>query len=592
MWPHFTPTTVPAPEALWARLSSSAETSFHHLNDAERALLHKNLVKQMSYNSARHVGDVHRALCAPLSDGGLKILSAQLAKINIDALKYVCVDLNCLPRGKLGRLVLVQALIDWRKDKPTEPLPRAPIDSSAVLHRLHKAIREIIHPSWIKKPPHDVGLPRAGTLKAEHWKTLFAIFIPLALLSLWQPGSPISAQNAAQMGPALDTTMHLTCASIAMHKLNLTGAERERFRHLYRQHIFGLKANFPGFELPTHHLGFHIYDFMDQFGSTQNWSCYRGERLIGKLRRIPINHKIGEFEGTLLQSFHKGSAFRRWLMRPDCPRILKTCRNLLDKAFGYVSSGNDDDDGDDSETDSQEEWFHSYARTPTDLIPELGISTNALFLPRIEALFGYYTVPGAPGKGNSYVCFYPHGDTTSGWVAGRIHYIFKKDATIKLALRRNLSLAQEEDPFSVFWNDGFESKLVSTAFSEELEVVEPQWILGHTAMWELNAEVAVVLAIPKIAGEPVKPWHQPIVKFQDMIKELQNGGEADSERDEEDVVESAPVLYNMILETGPPIAEQSNAKARPRALQSSLPASLTSQAMTFRIIHFDLFIHK
>jgi hypothetical protein len=70
----------------------------------------------MNYNSARYIGNIHRALCAPLNDGlekGLKRLSGQLAVVNIDALKYVCIDLNRLPLGKLGKAVLIRALIDW-----------------------------------------------------------------------------------------------------------------------------------------------------------------------------------------------------------------------------------------------------------------------------------------------------------------------------------------------------------------------------------------------------------------------------------------------------------------------------------------------
>ncbi|KAJ3926899.1 MAG: hypothetical protein NXY57DRAFT_1042865 [Lentinula lateritia] len=92
---------------------------------------------------------------------------------------------------------------------------------------------------------------------------------------------------------------------------------------------------------------------------------------------------------------------------------------------------------------------------------------------------------------------------------------------------------------------------------------------------------------PRIAGEPVKPPRRPVVKFRDMTRELQNGGEVDSEHedssDEEDVVEcrvldwevsdtafaldedidlAAPVLRDMISETGPPIGEQSNVKGK------------------------------
>lgn len=217
---------------------------------------------------------------------------------------------------------------------------------------------------------------------------------------------------------------------------------------------------------------------------------------------IPFFSFEGEFEGTLLHSFHKGSAFRRWLMREDCPPILRTCRKLLDKAFGYVSSGEYDDDTEDSDIEIRpEELLNKYLRTPADMIPELGAFTDARFLSRIPAPLGYYSIPSAQGKGNSYVHFHPGGNQTSRWIAGRIHYIFEKNGTTKLALRRNLSVEQETDPFSAFWDHGFQAKLVSTMFSEELEVVEPQWLLGHTAMWELNDEMAVVLALPKVSPQ-------------------------------------------------------------------------------------------
>ncbi|THU79923.1 hypothetical protein K435DRAFT_609718, partial [Dendrothele bispora CBS 962.96] len=50
---------------------------------------------------------------------------------------------------------------------------------------LHEAIGDIVTPAWMTNPPADVGLPKAGTLKAAHWHTLFSVHLPLALLSLW-----------------------------------------------------------------------------------------------------------------------------------------------------------------------------------------------------------------------------------------------------------------------------------------------------------------------------------------------------------------------------------------------------------------------
>ncbi|KAJ3792320.1 ribonuclease H-like domain-containing protein [Lentinula aff. detonsa] len=93
---------------------------------------------------------------------------------------------------------------------------------------------------------------------------------------------------------------------------------------------------------------------------------------------------------------------------------------------------------------------------------------------------------------------------------------------------------------------------------------------------------------PRIAGEPVKPRHRPVVRFLDMTKEMQKGGGADSgddeySSDEEDVpacsvkdweVEdmafdldkdvdlAAPILCDLISEAGAPVDSQSNAQGK------------------------------
>ena len=107
----------------------------------------------------------------------------------------------------------------------------AAVDSLATLTRIHEVIKETITPTWIVNPPADVGLPQAGTLKADHWRTLFAIHIPLALLSLWKEDSPIAAPNAKQMTSVLSTSMHWTCAANMMTKRTLTPQSWDSYRH-------------------------------------------------------------------------------------------------------------------------------------------------------------------------------------------------------------------------------------------------------------------------------------------------------------------------------------------------------------------------
>ncbi|KAJ3866965.1 hypothetical protein EV359DRAFT_35431 [Lentinula novae-zelandiae] len=79
-----------------------------------------------------------------------------------------------------------------------------------------------------------------------------------------------------------------------MTKHKLSSDRCKQFRHLLRLHILGLKKNFPGWIFPTHHLVFHIHEFMDLFSGVCHWWLFPFEKLIGKLQRTPTNHKPGE----------------------------------------------------------------------------------------------------------------------------------------------------------------------------------------------------------------------------------------------------------------------------------------------------------
>ncbi len=332
-------------------------------------------------------------------------------------------------------------------NQPLEALEPAAVDSQATLARIQEAIKNVITPAWISNPPVDVGLPQAGTLKADHWRTLFTIHIPLALLSFWKGDSPIAAPNAEQMASVLSTSMHLTCAAIAMTKNTLTPQRRDLYRDSLRQHVIGLKKNFPAFILPSHHLAFHIYDFMDSFSTVHNWWCFPFENLIGKLQRTPTNHKIGmsstaettklksnsfagEFEHTLLHSFHKGAFFRQWLLRPDCPPFLRFSRDLLDKAYGYTARSTLPSVN--SEIDASDHRPYMMSHPPQDLIRLVGHSDIQCFS-RVVAGKGFYTIPTEAGIGNSYVCFKPDAHEEVEWVAGQIQHIFEQGGTLRMA---------------------------------------------------------------------------------------------------------------------------------------------------------------
>ncbi|KAJ3803931.1 hypothetical protein F5876DRAFT_53988, partial [Lentinula aff. lateritia] len=507
VWPHFTPTDIAPPRAPWASpvLSRTfhGNVACHTLTDLEQKEMMQDMARKMNWHCAAGVGHIHQLLWAPCDDSnvGKEKLAKSLNAEGIDALLYVCADLNRvplqLPRREIKR-TLIHQLTDWRMTQPLNALSWTPVDSPAVLKRINQAVREVTVPSWISKPPEYIGLPKAGTPKADNWRRLFAVFLPLALLSMWQVHSPVAASDAKEMSSVLDTSLYLTCALIAMTKHRLRLQDRLNFREYLRCHILGLKQNFPGWILPSHHVSFHIFDYMDLFGPVHNFWCFPGERLISRLRNITINNRIGEFESTLLHSFCKGSAFRRWLLHPDCPPLLKVLRQLLDKAFGLNKDNRTHAHWEESEVDILEDSELSQFRieTPLELVSLLGTRKLECFS-RIHAGHGkYYGIPSAPGKGNSFICFYPGGNKCTEWVAGQIKFIFRQDGKIRFAVRRSLPIMFNQtapDAFRSFWDRGFQAKTVSSTFSSQLDFIETDWLLGHVARWELSSSQVVCL---------------------------------------------------------------------------------------------------
>ncbi|KAE9384483.1 hypothetical protein BT96DRAFT_1008037 [Gymnopus androsaceus JB14] len=253
---------------------------------------------------------------------------------------------------------------------------------------------------------------------------------------------------------------------------------------------------------------------MEDFSGVQHWWLFPFENLIGKLQRIPHNHKPGEREHTMLEYFWKSAFFRQWLMRPDSPPLLQYCLELLDKAYHFYKpnerpedSANEDDkneveDPSDDDADAlQGTWNSSGPEatrlggpTPPALTALLGTDNIDCF-GHIPAAKGHYTIPRARGIGNSYVCFQPDIDLPDGkWAAGQIQHIFKdrEGGPMKVAIRHSMQSGLA-DPFASFWDDGFEAKLVSSEFSEDIEIIDASNIIAHTARWSISAESVVVL---------------------------------------------------------------------------------------------------
>jgi len=81
------------------------------------------------------------------------------------------------------------------------------------MRRIKDIIRDITTPSWLESVPNNYGDAATGTLKADEWRNLSTIFIPLALISMWGEGtSHPSPQDAVMLRQILDHTMLVVSA--------------------------------------------------------------------------------------------------------------------------------------------------------------------------------------------------------------------------------------------------------------------------------------------------------------------------------------------------------------------------------------------
>jgi hypothetical protein len=71
-------------------------------------------------------------------------------------------------------------------------------------------------PSWLQLVPYNFGSAAAGSLKADEWRTMTTVYIPVALVSLWGEGMKHpSEKSASTLRIALD--LRLSASALASY---------------------------------------------------------------------------------------------------------------------------------------------------------------------------------------------------------------------------------------------------------------------------------------------------------------------------------------------------------------------------------------
>lgn len=207
----------------------------------------------------------------------------------------------------------------------------------------------------------------------------------------------------------------------------------------------------------------------------------------------------------MLHTFLRASNFRRWFARPDCPAVIKECKQLFDKYFAPRRRQDTDirineSVGEAFAVDLSEDEHVDEQPTPNQPSPipqklqKLIQSPNAVFQTRIVRHGLFYTTSSIH-RGNCLICFYPNGDRTAPPIPASIQFMWDHGQTTRLAVQRYQPLdAGVVDPFSLYPH--FHAQLYSSKL-DELELVEVDWVQCHFARYDLE-ETAVVLSLHRV----------------------------------------------------------------------------------------------
>ncbi|KAE9389832.1 hypothetical protein BT96DRAFT_1066689 [Gymnopus androsaceus JB14] len=127
-----------------------------------------------------------------------------------------------LPTTKSHYIAL---LVDWRLLQPHSSTAFIiPTGTPEPLSHIQQVIRYATTASWLNSVPKNYGEANAGSIKADKWRILSTVYLPIALITLWGDDDGRAPPSDSFLMKALDHTMALFQATIIACKYTMTSS--------------------------------------------------------------------------------------------------------------------------------------------------------------------------------------------------------------------------------------------------------------------------------------------------------------------------------------------------------------------------------
>ncbi|KAJ3831515.1 hypothetical protein F5878DRAFT_674690, partial [Lentinula raphanica] len=162
---------------------------------------------------------------------------------------------------------------------------------------IHECIQNVQLPTWVDRPPINLGEKQHGKLKAHEILILFTVIFPLVFPVLW--GKNTSTDKEQKL---LDSYYQLTAATNIICSFQTSNSEAEKFTEFYVKYRKSIQILFDfAHSLPNHHFAMHNEALLKYWGPLAGLSEFPGERMNGMFQKVKTNRRIYDMGYTMLK---------------------------------------------------------------------------------------------------------------------------------------------------------------------------------------------------------------------------------------------------------------------------------------------------
>lgn len=151
-------------------------------------------------------------------------------------------------------------------------------------------ILTITIPTWLSAAPKNFGTFQHGKLKADEWRTICCIILPIVFGLRWSRRGSTDRQKLL-----LKNFLYLVTAVTRATRRSISSEDIEVYEKNMTKYVATTRELFGPKLVPNNHLSLHLSTPLRLFGPVHGWWTFPFERYNGILGRIPNNYKIGKF---------------------------------------------------------------------------------------------------------------------------------------------------------------------------------------------------------------------------------------------------------------------------------------------------------